>query len=301
MSYRNFLDEIKNGLPSPNYILISSDPFLHSEAVSLIKNIMPQEKRDFNFHSFDILNTDKDKISFEQILDVLNTVPFFSDRKFVIIENFQKFPKKEFKKLEQYLVNPSLSSVMVMLNTGAVKKEFKVKIKGVRQITLDIRTHDIPFWLKEKAKTKGFEISSKAIEYMIGTLGPELGLLSSELDKFLFLGKSTIEKEDILEIIRGNRAYSPFDLVNAIMDNDTERVFTIYNVLRNTEEPYSLLGVLNWQYNRLLSNKNTPRDKIFASNIFNILNKADIQIKSSGSYYPLELLLVKLLRISKKQ
>lgn len=299
MSYHNFLDEIKKGLPLTNYILVSSDPFLHTEAASLIKDLIPAEERDFNLHTFDLQGNGS--IPFEQILDVLNTVPFFSGRKFVIIENFQKLPKKDFKKLEQYLLKPSDSSVMILLNAGAVKKDIKDKLKGLKQIILDIREKEIPFWLKEKAKSKGFKISDSAADYLLGTIGPDLGMLSSELDKFILIGKSNIGKEDILEIIKGNRTYNPFDLVDAIRSKDTERVFKIYKVLSDTEEPYSLLGVLNWQYGQFMSNKISSKYKNFYCNIFNLLNKADVDIKSSGSFYPVELLLVKLLRLSKQR
>ncbi len=299
MSYRNFLDEIKKGLPLSNYILVSSDPFLHTEAVSSIKALVPEGERDFNFHIFDITGAGNGNVPFEQIIDVLNTMPFFSGRKFVIIDNFQKLSKKDFAKLEQYLLKPSESSVMILLNAGALKKDIRDKLKGLKQILLDIRENEIPLWLKEKAGSKGFEISVDAAECLMGTIGTDLGLLSSELDKFTLIGKPRIEKEDILEIIKGNRTYNPFDLVNAIRSKDTEKVFSIYRVLRETEEPYGLLGILNWQYAQFMAGKDSPQEKRFYYNVFDILNKADIEIKSSGSFYPVELLLVRLMKLSK--
>jgi len=301
MSYRNFLDEIKKGLPLSNYILVSSDPFLHTEAVSLIKEQVPAGERDFNFHEFDLLGSGNGSIPFEQIIDVLNTVPFFAGRKFVVIDNFQKLAKKDFAKLEQYLLKPSESSVMILLNAGALKKDFRDKLKGLKQMLLAIRESEIPSWLKEKAGSKGFEISDSAAEYLMGTIGPDLGLLSSELDKFMLIGKPRIEKEDILEIIKGNRTYNPFDLVDAIRSKDTEKVFSVYKVLRETEEPYSLLGILNWQYAQFMANKNSPQEKKFYYSVFEVLNKADIEIKSSGSFYPVEMLLIKLMKLSKQR
>ncbi|PKL51264.1 MAG: hypothetical protein CVV37_06780 [Nitrospira bacterium HGW-Nitrospira-1] len=147
MSFRNFTDEIKKGLPASNYLLVSSDYFLHIEAVSLIKGLVPPAERDFNFHSFDLLSTDNDKLPFEQILDVLNTAPFFSGRKFVVMENIQKLLKKDIQKLEGYLLNPSESSAMILLHAGTVKKDMKERLRGAKQIVLDIREKDIPAWL----------------------------------------------------------------------------------------------------------------------------------------------------------
>jgi len=301
MSYRNFLDEIKKGMPSANYILVASDPFLHTEAISLIKDLVPADERDFNFHVFDLLNAQSDNLPFEQILDVVNTVPFFSGRKFVVIENFQKFSKKDFQKLKQYLIKPSESSVMILLNAGAVKKDVKENLEGLKQIILDISEREILPWLKARAKSKGLALSDSAADYLMGTIGPDLGLLTSELDKFALIGKPGLEKEDIVEIIEGKRIYTAFDLIDAIRAKDTERVFRIYRVLRDSEEPYGLLGALNWQYGRFLSDNNTPEDREYYYRVFETLNRADLGIKSSGGSYPVELLLVELLRLSKQR
>jgi DNA polymerase III delta subunit len=299
MSYRNFLDEMQKGLPLTAYALVASDPFLHSEAMSLIKGMVPEGERDFNIQVFDIADTKESDTPFEQILDVLNTVPFFSGRKFVFIENPHKLLKKDLKKLAQYLLAPSESSVLVLLHPGALKKEAKDALSGLKQIILDISEREIPVWLKTKAKSRGIELSDTAADYLLGTIGPDLGLLSSELDKCTLMGKPRIEKEDIAETIEGKRTFSAFALVDALRARDTEGAFRIYRVLRDTEEPYSLLGALNWQYARMFAGKNTPAERDYFNRVFGLMSEADAAIKSSGSAYPLELLLVRLLKLSK--
>jgi DNA polymerase-3 subunit delta len=300
MSFRNFTDEIKKGLPHKNYLLISSDHFLHTEAVTLIKRLVPLGERDFNFHSFDLLAPDGDKLPVEQILDVLNTASFFSGRKFVVIENVQKLLKKEVQKLESYLLNASEGSVLILLNAGALKKDLKERLQGAKQIVLDIREKEIPAWLRERSRLKGFEISESAASYLVGVVGPDLGMLSSELEKLMLTGSAEIEKKDIVEVVEGKRTYSTFALIDAIKARDAEKTFRIYGVLKETEEPYSLLGALNWQYGQFMGAKNTPADKNYYYKVFDLLHKADVAVKSSGTFYPVELLLVKLLRLSRQ-
>lgn len=297
MSYRNFLDEIKKGLPSPAYLLAASDPFLHTEARSLIKDLVPAVERDFNFQVFDLISSDA--VSLEQIMDVLNTMPFFAGRKFVVVENFQKMLKKDLKKLGQYLERPSESSVLVLLNAGAMKKDIQQGLKNLKSVSLDISEREIHTWLKVKAGAKGIVLSDSAADYLLGTIGPDLGLLSSELDKCMLIGKPTVDREDIIEITEGKRTYNAFDLVDAIRARDADRALKIYRVLRDTEEPYSLIGALNWQYARSFAGANTPEDKKYYYKVFGLLNKADLDIKSSGGPYPVELLLVRLLRLSR--
>jgi DNA polymerase-3 subunit delta len=296
VSYRNFLDELKKGLPSPAYLLVSSDPFLHAEAVSSIVNLIPAKERDFSFYTFDLLNTGV--IPFDQILDVLNTLPFFAGRKVVAIENSQKLLKKDLQKLGRYLQNPAETSVLVLLNAGTAKKEMKDAVKGAKQIVLDISERDIPAWVKNRAGAKGIEMSAEALDFLIGTVGTDLGLLSSEIDKCTLMGKPDISKEDMAEIIESKRTYNAFALVDAIGAKDVELAFRIYKVLQETEEPYNLLGALNWQFGRSVAGAASRAGRDYDYNVFDALQKADVGIKT-GSCYPLELLLVRLLGMSR--
>ena len=226
-------------------------------------------------------------------------MPFFSGRKYVVVENFQKLLKKEMKKLGRYLEKPSESSVLILLNAGAVKKEVREGLGNLKSIPLDISGREIGSWLRAKAAAKGVTLTDGAADFLLGTIGPDLGLLSSELDKYALIGKPTADREDIVELTEGKRTYSAFALVDAIRARDTELAFKIYRVLRDSEEPYSLIGALNWQYAKAFAGRNTPEDREYYYKIFSVLNRADVGIKSSGGPYPMEFLLVKLLRLSK--
>ncbi|MBA4372699.1 MAG: DNA polymerase III subunit delta [Thermodesulfovibrio sp.] len=301
MSFKNFLDELKKGLPALNYILSSSEPFLHAEAIALIRKQVPAAEQDFNYQVFDLLGSRDSAIPFDHILDILNTVPFFSGHKFVIVENVQKLLKKDQKKLAAYLENPSPSATLILTHAGAVKKDLKEMLKGLKQIPLDIREGEIPAWLHAKARARGIEFSDAAAEFLVGTVGTDLGLLSSEIEKCGLLGKTRIEQEDIAEIIEGRRTYNAFALIDAIRARDAELAFRIYRVLKETEEPYSLLGALNWQYGRFFAEKDSPKDRTYYRNVFRELSRADKEIKSSGTPYPMELLLVRLLQLSRRR
>ena len=295
MSYKMFLDEIGKGLPGRNYLFSTGDPFLQSEAIHALRDQVPVEERDFNFQIFDCISAEA---PFESVIDVLNTMPFFSGRKIVCVINFQKLLKKDREKLDRYLARPSETSLLALFNAGAVKKDAKTALSGVKTISLDIRESDYPAWLKAKAAHQAVELADDAVEYLIGTIGPDLGLLASEIEKCGLLGKKRVEAADLAEIMEGKRTYGAFDLVNALQRRDAERAFRIYKVLSATEEPFSLLGALNWQYGRTSFEGSDAAAKRRAAEVFRILHEADGGIKSSGSDYPVELLLARLLRLS---
>jgi DNA polymerase-3 subunit delta len=298
MSFQTFLREIEKGLPLPVYLLYASEPFFQREAIAAIKRLVPQEERDFNLSLFDISLSAEENLSFEQILNIANTIPFFGKRRFVVISgNLQKLSKKDIKRLDAYILNPASGSVFMILHDGVLKKEMRERFSTLKPISLDIRESEIPYWIKQRAGMKDLEISDEASDYLIGLIGPDMGLLSAEIEKISLLGKKRIDVDDISEIIAGGRTYSIFDLVNALREKDSERVFRIYKTLRETAEDYSLIGALNWHYGRnLISGDRPPRNEYFFR-LFELLNRADIDIKSSGRNFPMEYLLTRLLRL----
>lgn len=184
-----------------------------------------------------------------------------------------------------------------MLHTGILTKDSREKFRTLKPFSLDLKGSEIPSWLKQRAGMKGIEMSDEAIDYLIGLIGSDLGLLSSEVEKISLIGKKRIDIDDISEIVTGERLYSIFDLVNALRMKDAEGVFRIYKTLRETADDYGLIGALNWQYGRNLNAKASPAEKEYFLRVFELLHGADIDIKSSGRTFPMEYLLVKLLRL----
>lgn len=296
MSIKTFLQEIDKGLTSPAYLLYADNEYMIEEALSSVKKTIPETEMPFNFNVFDMDSADSIP-TVGEITDTLNTVSFFGSRRYVVVRNLQKISAKELKKFQSYIANPSPNSVLLMSYTGALKKELKESTKGLKSICLDIRENDLPVWIKENIRQKGITIKDDAVEYLIGVVGDDIGLLSSEIEKLASFGNEKITITDIKEIVEGSRDYSVFDLTNALREKNIEKVFRIYRTLSETTEPYNLLGAINWQYSRMSMQANNTRQRKDFSRAFELLNDADIQIKTSGGAYPMEHLLIRLLQL----
>jgi len=293
MSMKHFFQEVEKGLRSPVYFLYASDPYLLKEAALLVSGSLPEEERSFAFAAFDLDGIDE-KPSFDQIADVLNTMPFVGKRKIVIVENIQELAKKDKGSLEGYVSNPSPHSVLILLHKDNPKAQMKEFAKRVKAIPLDIRQQDFPLWIKEKARQSGVVLTDGAIEYLLGIIGPEVGLISSEIEKCALIRKSPIDRDDLLGIVSGNGDYNVFDLVDAMKNKNLDKVFRIARALQGTADPYSLLGAINWHYSRMSTQDKGRTD--YYDKVFSLLNEADIGIKTSGGTFPLEYLLMRLLR-----
>ncbi len=294
MSIRQFQQELTKGMPSPVYLLYSSEDFLLYEALSAIKE-QCSDASGFNFDVYDIKSPD-DTIPVEQIVDIVNTMPFISDRRTVVINNVQKLAKKDLQKIEAYLLNPAGSALLVMLHTGAAPKLFGASASGsIKTIALTVQEKDLPLWIKEQAKQKKVRLTDGAVEYLITMAGTDLGMLSAEIEKLAcFISDRIIDVADLRSIIYSGVEYTAFDLLDALKRKDAKEVFRIFENVTKNQEPQMLLGALNYYYGRQGSTygqKNTsgPVQTI------RLLHEADIAIKTSHKHV-IEDLLVKLLK-----
>ena len=295
MSIRQLHQEVERGLPSPAYLLHSPEDFLLYEALSGIKERVAHDDA-FNFEAYDLKSPD-DSIPMEQVIDVLNTLPFMSGRRTVVIKNIQKLSKPDTRKLEGYLANPSATSLLIMLHEGASPKLFDPSsLKNVQVIALAVPEKEIPLWIKVKAKKKGVSLTDRAVEYLISFVGTDLGMLSAEIDKLTCLGAAkTIDIDEIRGTVYSGADYNAFDLVDALGQGNAGEVFRIFENVTGNQDPQMLLGALNYQYSRQYSRQGAPVGKgSRASGVFRLLHEADAAIKTSHKFV-LEDLLVKLL------
>lgn len=294
MSIKEFSKHIEKGLKSPAYLLYSSEEYLLKEALYSLKKTVSPSEMDFLFHVFDAEAPEK---SIDQIADVLYAVPFFGGRKIVVIENSQGLSDKELSVLKQYISKPSPDSVLAMLylmgdRDRDVKKSHKEMLGSATSIALTLRNQELPAWMREKAKGMGFVISGDEVNYLLGVIGSDLGLLSSEIEKLAHMRTAEPSGSDITGLVEGSGSYNVFDLAKAIEEKSSYKAFKIYRCLEGLIEPQVMLGAINWHF----TNK-SRKDAAFLTKAIEILHETDIGIKSSGSYYPLEYMLVRLLAI----
>ncbi len=297
MSLRQFQQEGEKGFPSPVYLLHSTESFLLYEAVTTLKEKF-QDSASFNFESIDISSSDE-KLPAEKIIDILNTLPFLSERKTVVLRNVQKWTKKEAQKFGEYLRKPSPSSLLVMIFEGTSPDIFEASLmKTVKSIALSVSEREVPVWIRERAEKRGMTFTPAAIECLISFAGTDLGMLHAEIEKFSS-GEAArvVDAHEVRSVVYAGAEYGAFDLIDALTRKDPRGVFRIYESLSRTMEPQMLLGALNWQYSSSHARARMPgMDKKKIDRVFALLHEADVAVKTSHSHV-MEDLLVRLLKI----
>lgn len=171
---------------------------------------------DFNSDTFD-----GESVEPEQVVAAANTLPFASERRLVVVRNVDKMRAAQQAVLAQYAADPAPTTCLVLVATKIPKnsKLFKAvdALGGVAEYRAP-RKHEVPGWVVELFESKGRTISRDAATALVQAVGRDLRRLDIEAAKVIaFVGeRSTIEREDIDEVVARVAPVSIFDFLNAL-------------------------------------------------------------------------------------
>ena len=120
----------------PVYLITGKNDYWENEVMKQIKKIIPEEEQTMNFATFDMEETPLSVA----INDALS-IPFFGEKRLVLIKNAYFLSgshsknkiKHNIEELEQYLDNPSIETVLIILapyDKLDVRKKIVKKLKS---------------------------------------------------------------------------------------------------------------------------------------------------------------------------
>ncbi|MDA8169754.1 MAG: hypothetical protein M0Z59_08695 [Nitrospiraceae bacterium] len=283
---RLFLNELKKGFKDSAYLAYCADTYLLYEAKLMIKKTVPPDVMDFAFEGFD---AGGDGFSPEAVIDALRSVPFMGGRKTVVLDNLDQMKAAPLKKIKAYAEKPERHSLLFMLS--ASKKPPEGFSENVKTVPLLLGDRDLPLWIRKKAKDEGFELSEEVVAFLRENYAQEPGLIASEIKKLALAGKPVVEIGDLKGLMENMTAHNAFDLIRALTERDYDRAFRLSREFKSQMELAMLLGALNKMYSR----RNLSPDK--EEKVMDILRQADIRARALSGAYPVEDLLVRLIRI----
>lgn len=243
----------------PVYVLYGPERFLVDEAIERLKNILGD--------SVDIsLNMEKfsSPSGADDILNACFTPPFLSEKRLVIIEDFETLPQEEKNRLAEYIENPSHFTVFILVQTG-VNNTGKTKVDKRSRLFKKAESLGFAFeyrldpknqrqWIKNRFLDRNKVPTEKAVEYLIDSGGSDLRRLDNEIEKISLFADS-VKKIDI-EHIREAASLSPeakvFDLIESIVKGDTDASLRILSLMIEEKEIIGKVFYLLEQQIRLL-------------------------------------------------
>ncbi|MBU1006248.1 MAG: DNA polymerase III subunit delta [Candidatus Omnitrophica bacterium] len=240
----------------PAYLFLGEEDFLKEEAVEKLKSVfLDASAKDFNYSVF--YGKDKD-LDFRGMMDNLNTVPFLSKKRLVVLKDADSLLAAFKESVLLYLQNPKASSIFVIGSPAPkIKEGFLLKASKLAHLVYYNRLYGsgLDAWITNKAGASGKKIAIDAINAIKEALPNDLMVLSSSMDSIiLYTGaRDLITKRDVENIAGSSPSHTAFDLMGSIVKRDAGKALKIFSSLkRDKKKETELLGLLAWNARMLL-------------------------------------------------
>jgi len=255
-----------------SYLFLGEEDFLkEAELAKLKSRFLEKSTRDLNYSVFYAKEKD---FKLKEMLDILNTSPFMSPKRFVILKDADSLTDTAKESVLFYLKNPRDSSIFVIDSKSArIKEGFILEASKLAKLVRAARLMDaeVNAWILKQVRSSGKKISVDAVNMIKENLPNDLHVLFSGINNLiLYAGKrSDITKQDVEKIIYVAPLKTSFDLLDAIEKKDVKSALNIFTSIQKYKkrETELLLGLLSWQFRMLLRVKELLR----------IRNKFEIQ------------------------
>ena len=236
------------------YLLYGTNDYLINQEIEKLK-----EKN--NITDNDVTRYDYTETLIKDIIDDATLVPLFSNKKMIIVDNstiFESTSKKEDTVvLEKYLSSTNDFTILIFIDKVDKLDERKkiYKLLKDNNSVIECNTLNINNLVKEKFES--YKIDSNTITKFINRVGTNPYNLINEIEKLKIfkINEKVITDEDI-KFASKNIEDNIFDLINYIVNKNSEKVIDIYHdLLSRGSEPIAILVLIANQFRIILQSK----------------------------------------------
>lgn len=228
MSAEKIISAWKSKAFKPVYWLEGDEPYFIDKVVDYAEHkILNESEAGFNLTVF--YGRDAD---WAAVVNACRRYPMFAERQVVLLKEAQQM--KDIDKLESYVDNPLLSTVLVVSYKdkkvdGRTNFAKVLKKKGEILTTKKLYDNQLPEWAKDMIKGKGYDITPQALRLLVDHIGNDLNRLENEVDKvWLNLGSTKLIDEVAIEKYVGiSKEFNVFELQDAIARKDFAKAIRI--------------------------------------------------------------------------
>ena len=248
-------NDIKTGQFKQIYLLYGEEQYLIRQYRDKLKHALAADDDTMNFSAFS-----GSDINQKEIIDLAETLPFFADRRLILIEDSGLF-KKSAEELADYMSFIPETTYFVF-----AEKEIDKKTKMYKQVKKNGSIVEFPRqnettlsrWIEGRIRRNGKNITRDAYALFIRKTGDDMENIRMELEKVISytLGRDVITDEDVMTVCTVQVTNRIFDMVAAIVNRQTRKAMDLYeDLLTLKEPPMRILFLIARQFNQLLQVK----------------------------------------------
>ncbi|MGN1267466.1 MAG: DNA polymerase III subunit delta [Dorea sp.] len=248
-------EDIKSGQFKQIYLLYGEEAYLKKQYRDKLSKAMMPDNETINYSYYEGKG-----IVPAQIIDLAETMPFFADKRLIVIEN-SGFFKNANPEFADYLKNVPETAYFLFIENevdkrGKMYKAVKDKGRIVEMGRQDEKT--LLYWIASNMKREGKQIKESTARYLVSKTGTDMENLEKEMEKLFSytLDREEITAEDVDAICTTQITNKIFEMVEAVATKQQKKALDYYyDLLALKEPPMRILYLLSRQFKLLLEVK----------------------------------------------
>ena len=245
-------EDIKNGSFKSSYLLYGEEAYLRTQYKNRLKNALADPSDTMNFSRFEGKG-----INPAEIISLAETLPFFAERRLILIED-SGFFKNKCHELADYLPNMPGTTCLLFVGTEVDKRNrlYKAVQKYGRVTEFQLQDErTLMKWILGTLKKENKKITESSLQLFLERTGSDMENIHMELEKLLSytIGREVITSEDVEEICTMQTTGQIFEMIRAIAEKKQRLALDLYyDLLALKEPPMRILFLIARQFNQLL-------------------------------------------------
>lgn len=249
-------DQIAAGSYSRSYLIYGEQAYLRIQNRDKISRaILGDGEASMNLSRFSGGDFDVN-----EVIELAQTLPFFADRRVIILENTALFKKsgQDSDALAAYLPQAPDTTVFIFTEKAVDKRKrlYKALQKNGDVLECDgLSEQDLTVWTAAMLKRNGLRISRQTLSLFLNKTGSDMFNIRSETEKLssYCYSKGEVTREDVEAICSSRVQDRIFDMIEAISAGRQAQALDIYmDLLRLQTAPQVIMSLMIRQFNQLL-------------------------------------------------
>lgn len=246
MNATEFLRVARRGDPRPIYAVFGDDAYQRREVLAAIVAAGSGGADD---DELGLTRFNGESAGLADVLDEVRTLPFLVKRRVVVVEGADPFVTAHRKELEAYAESPSRAGVLVLSARSWPSSTKLAKLVEKTGMAVECKApveRELPGMLARMAEEHyRAKLDPDAAELLVELVGPELGLLASEVGKLAtYVGDDArIRRADVARMVGAGRVETIWKVVDAATQGRlAEALDDVDRLLASGEHPVALLA-----------------------------------------------------------
>ena len=287
--------EISSKSLANSYMLFGDDSFLKKHYSDILVKKSFSGDPFFNFHKFE------NSVDLQDVYDAVNQMPMMSDSKCVLLldYDFEHASKTDFERLCELLIdNSDFSKIILKFDSVEVDVKRSARAKKLiasvekgngRVVQLNHRSPQaLARLLCDAAAKRGCVLKSNVAMYLVQSVGEDLNILRSEIDKLCaFVGSGEISKETVDLVCVKTIEGSVYNYVTEIINGNVSNALNILDdMFYMRMEPIAILYTVSASFIDMLRVFAAQKDGVKTPEIassFGYKNRAFVLDKAAAN------------------